>query len=124
MRDLKPPGLTLAPRSVPKGLAFEIADLILINGWAAFRDVPMAIRLDHGAEDEEYEEVVAFQTKKSPLWRLIIWRNADAVFIQPLLGKTRRHRSVAEALESLLAKQPVVQSDIVAPAWPADAGPA
>jgi hypothetical protein len=124
MRDLTLSALTVAPRSVPKGLAFEIADLILTSGWAAFHDVPMAVCLDHGAEDEEYEEVIAFRTEKSPLCRLIIWRNADAVFIQPLLGKTQRHGSVAEALESLLVKPPVVLTDIVAAAWPADARPA
>ena len=121
MHDLTPPGLTIAPRSVPKGLAFEIADLVLVSGWAAFHDFPMSVCLDHGAEDEEYEEVIAFRTEIRPLCRLIMWRNAEAVFIQPLLGKTQRHRSVAEALESLLVKQPVVLTDIVAAAWPVNA---
>ena len=124
MRDLTPPGLTLAPRAVPKGLAFEIADLILISGWAAFHDVPMPVCLDHGADDEEYEEVIAFRTEQSPLCRLIMWRNAEAVFIQPLLGKTQRHGSVAVGLDSLLVMPAVVPTDIVAVAWPADAEPA
>jgi hypothetical protein len=123
MRDLTPLGLTLAPGPVPKGLAFEIADLMLISGWAAFHDVPMSVCLDHGAEDEEYEEVIALRTEMSPPCRMIMWRNADAVFIQPLLGKTQRHGSVAEALESLLVKQPVILTDIVAAAWPVDARP-
>jgi hypothetical protein len=124
LRDLTRLGLTIPP-SGPKGLAFEIADLILTCSCAAFLEVPMfvgkpmlgspisdRIHLDHGAEDEEYEEVIALQTGSSPFCRMILWRNADTVFIQPLVGKVRRHGSVAEALESLLVKQPIILTDI------------
>jgi hypothetical protein len=119
MRDLTRSGRTI-PRFEPKGLVFEIAGLILIRSWAAFHEVPTSIHLDHGAEDEEYEEVIALQTGSGPFCRMILWRNADTVFIQPLVGKARRHGSVAEALESLLVKQPIILTDIVAAAWPAD----
>jgi hypothetical protein len=119
MRDLTRPGLTI-PHFGPKGLAFEIPDIILTRSCAAFHEVPMSIHLDHGAEDEEYEEVIALQTGSSPFCRMILWRNADTVFIQPLVGKVRRHGSVAEVLESLLVKQPIILTDIIAAAWPAD----
>ena len=46
--------------NVPMGLAFEIADLMLLQGWADFHDVQMVVELDHCVEGEEYEEVVAF----------------------------------------------------------------
>ena len=46
--------------NVPTGLAFEIADLMLLQGWADFHDVQMVVELDHCVEGEEYEEVIAF----------------------------------------------------------------
>lgn len=105
--------------ATPEGYAFEIADLVLVTQWANSHGLRMVIRLDHGASvDEDYEEVIAFQTNTSPLYRLIIWRNADAVFVQPLVGKRRRYGSVAEALSSLSAKQRFKPNDIAAPASP------
>ena len=46
--------------NAPTGLAFEIADLMLLQGWADFHGVQMVVELDHCVEGEEYEEVVAF----------------------------------------------------------------
>jgi hypothetical protein len=61
MRDLtKRPTLAVPP----KGLAFEIADLLLAREWAERHNLRMLIRLDHGAAvGEEYEEVITFQTQ-------------------------------------------------------------
>ena len=39
----------------PIGLAFEIADLMLLQGWAKFHDIRMVVELDHWVEGEEYE---------------------------------------------------------------------
>jgi hypothetical protein len=103
-----------------KGLAFEIADLVFIRSWADRHDFQMLVRLDHGAEGEEYEEVVTFRTTLRPLSRLIMWRNAEAVFVQPLVGRRQQFANVGEALESLLPKQRVVLSDITATAWPTE----
>jgi hypothetical protein len=94
--------------------------LTLVKHWADRPDFIVLVRLDHGAEDEEYEEAIAFHAGISPFCRLIMWRNADAVFIQPLPARRRRHASVADALR-LLVKQPIILTDIVAVAWPADA---
>ena len=102
-----------------KGLAFDIADLVFIRGWAVFHGFPMLVRLDHGAEGEEYEEVVTFHTSERPLSQLIMWRNAEAVFVQPLVGRRQKFASVGDALESLLPKQRIVLTDITATAWPA-----
>jgi hypothetical protein len=114
MRDLTGP----CPAVCPKGLAFEIADLVLVKSWADHNNFRMSICLDHGAAvDEEYEEVIAFQTPKSRLYRFIMWHNAEAVFVQPLVGRKKRYESVAKALECLL---PVVLTDIIATRWPTE----
>jgi hypothetical protein len=111
--------VTAARRALPKGAAFEIADLILARSWADRYDIAMIVRLDHGASvDEDYEEVIAFQTDLSPLNRVFIWRNTRTVFVQPLVGRARQYDSVAAALESLLPAQNVTLSDISAPDWP------
>jgi hypothetical protein len=119
MRDLTRCGMTATPPGLPKGLAFEIADLVLIKRWADCHNFHMLVRLDHGAAvDEEYEEVIAFQTERSPLYRLIMWRNAAAVFVQPLVGRGKRYASVADALMSLLPTPHFRLTEITATAWP------
>jgi hypothetical protein len=119
MCDLTKRGVTAAPPHFPNGLAFEIADLVLVRSWTDRHDFRMVVCLDHGAAvGEDYEEVIAFQTKMSPLYRLILWRTAEAVFVQPLVGKAKQYGSVAAALESLLPKQGLVLTDIKAAAWP------
>ena len=92
-------------------LAFDIADLILIRYWAEHHNYRISIRLDHGvfAEEhtEEYEEVIAFLEGPSSLCRLIMWRDAAAVFVQPLAGRARQYSSVTEALGSIrLRREP------------------
>jgi hypothetical protein len=116
MRDLKMRGTTAAPS--PRGLAFEIAELALMRSWADSHDCRMSIRLDHGADGEEYEEVIAFEADTSSHCQLIIWRNAVAVFVQPLIGRMRRYGSVANALDSLDLKPRIVLTDITATSWP------
>ena len=89
-------------RNPPTGLAFEIADLVLLQGWAEFHNVQMVVELDHFVEGEEYEEVVAFYASDSQLRRWIVWRSAGEIIVQPLIGRPHRFCSVAEALESLI----------------------
>jgi hypothetical protein len=86
-------------------LAFDIADLILIRYWAEHHNYRISIRLDHGVfadeHAEKYEEVIAFLGGPSSLCRLIMWRDAAAVFVQPLAGRARQYKSVKEALDSM-----------------------
>jgi hypothetical protein len=105
MRDLISCGTTAAGAVVPKGLSFEISDLVHARDWATFNNLHMSIRLDHGAEDEEYEEVIEFQAAAGSLSKWIIWRNAEAVFVQPLLGRRSKYASVIDALERLFPKR-------------------
>jgi hypothetical protein len=120
MRDLTRRGITAAPSHLPKGLAFEIADLILMKGWADVHNFRMAVRLDHGTVGEEYEEVLAFHPEMSSPCQLIVWRNSKDVFVQPLVGRRRRYGSVAAALASMASKPRTILSDILAPSWPTD----
>jgi hypothetical protein len=120
MRDLNMRGTRAAPLYSPKGLAFEIVDLLLISSWADLNDCRTSIRLDHGADGEEYEEVIAFRKESSTHCQLIIWRNAMAVFVQPLIGRMRRYGSVAKALVSIDLNPRIVLTDIVATSWPTD----
>lgn len=102
-----------------KGLSFSIADLLQVKAWSEAHSLHMVARLDHGADDEEYEEVIAFHSAKSPLCRWILWRNSDRVFVQPLIGRTRSYNTVSEAIETLLPeRQPVFVTDIKVTPWP------
>jgi hypothetical protein len=113
--------MTAVPPRLPKGLAFEITDLVRIKRWADCHDFRMLVRLDHGASvDEEYEEVIVFQTEKSPLYRLIMWRDTATVFVQPLVGRRKQYGSVADALKSLVPTPRFVVTDIIATAWPTE----
>jgi len=97
--------LPKANPSAPTGLAFEIADLMLLQGWADYHDIQMTVELDHWVEGEEYEEVVAFYARESQLRRWILWRAADGIVVQPLIGRGRRFCSVADALETLVPER-------------------
>lgn len=94
--------MPLITPNAPTGLAFEISDLMLLQGWAEFHDVQMVVELDHCVEGDEYEEVVAFYARDSQLRRWIVWRAAGAIVVQPLIGRSCRFGSVADALESLI----------------------
>ena len=88
--------------SAPTGLSFEIADLMLLQGWADFHTVQMVVELDHCVEGEEYEEVVAFYGQDSQLRRWILWRAEGEIVVQPLIGRSCRFVTVADALDSLM----------------------
>ena len=103
---------------VLKGLSFSVPELILIRNWSAANGLRMVVRLDHGSDAEDFEEVLAFHLGNSPLCRWIMWRGRQSVFIQPLIGRTQRRLSVAEAFESMVAKQRIAISDIEAARWP------
>ena len=54
--------MLLVPKP-PIGLAFEIADLILLQGWAEFHNVRVVVELDNCVQDDVYEEVVRSMTR-------------------------------------------------------------
>jgi hypothetical protein len=101
-----------------RGISFSIADLILVEGWSKARGLWMVVRLDHASETEEYEEVLAFHSEIGQPCRWMMWRDSAAVFVQPLLGRTQRYGSVAEALDALTPRQSIVLTDVMALRWP------
>jgi hypothetical protein len=102
-------GLLRTARKPPIGLAFDIADLMHLQSWVASHDVRMVVELDHWMEGEEYEEVVAFYAKDGSLRHGILWRSATDIVAQPLIGRTCRFGSVADARDSLLGVRPDCQ---------------
>jgi hypothetical protein len=101
-----------------KGLSFSIAELTLAKAWAEARSLRLVVRLDHGACDEEYKEILAFHVAESQLCQWIVWRNREAVFVQPLIGRTRCYDSVAESIETLFPPQGILPTDIKVIHWP------
>ena len=91
---------TFTEPAVPAGLAFEIADLILLQSWAEFHELRMVVELDHRGADGEYEEMVAIYAKDSHALRWLLWRT-DEIVLQPLIGRTIHCPSVADAIEVL-----------------------
>jgi hypothetical protein len=106
------------PARALTGLSFGVNELILIKNWSSASSLRMVIRLDHGTDVEEYEEVIAFHVGKSQVCRWIMWRNKDVVFVQPLIGRTKRYTSVAQAFEAMLPKQRDLLTDIDPVGWP------
>ena len=92
---------TRLQNSIPAGLAFELSDFVLLQGWAEYHDLRMVIELDYSAAGEEYEEVVALYPQNSLFRRWMMWRDLNGVIVQPMMGPATRSDSVAEALERL-----------------------
>ena len=104
-----------------KGLSFRIADLLLVGGWSEAQSMRMAVHLDYGTETEDYEEVLAILAADTGFCRWVMWREADCVVVQPLIGRSLRFPSVIDALEALEALEPsrrVAQTHIRATRWP------
>jgi hypothetical protein len=110
--------LVRMPSKILKGLSFSVGDLVLLQARSEARSVRMVVRLDHGSDVEEYEEVLAFHSGASQVCRWIMWRNADSVFVQPLIGRRQEYNSAAEAIEALLPMVPIRLTDIDAGRWP------
>jgi hypothetical protein len=105
------------PRAL-EGISFSVPELILIGSWSVANGLRMVVRLDHGSETEDYEEVLALHPGDSPLCRWIMWRGTQTVFVQPLIGRRQQYTSVAEAFEALAASHHIVVTDIKPTRWP------
>ncbi|PPQ35229.1 hypothetical protein CCS01_08485 [Rhodopila globiformis] len=101
-----------------KGLSFAIPDLILVQAWSEAHAMRMVVRLDHGSDNEQYEEVLAVYPFGSLPCRWIIWQEAGGVYVQPVNGRSQHYGSVVEALEALTPSKPIAQTHIRATRWP------
>jgi hypothetical protein len=88
------------------GIAFEIADLVLLQDWADLHGMRMVIELDQCVDDHEYEEIVAIYGKSSGFRRWNFWRSWDGVIAQPIIGSTMRFVSVSDAVRALSSIHP------------------
>ena len=57
---------TRRPTKLLKGLSFDIADLDLIRSRSEANGLRMVVRLDHGSDVEDYEEVLIFYSDTNP----------------------------------------------------------
>ncbi|MDR3535761.1 MAG: hypothetical protein P4L71_04605 [Acetobacteraceae bacterium] len=89
-------------RALPTGLAFELPDLYLAQGWSEYHDLRMVIELDGCTDGDEYEEVLAFYPAKSAFRRWMVWRSASGIVVQPMMGRTQRFTTLADALEQII----------------------
>jgi hypothetical protein len=87
---------------LPTGLSFEIPDLLMLQGWADFHDLRMAIDLDVCAEGDEYEELLGLYDRSSVFRRWMIWRSCDGIVVQPTMGRMMLFDRMADALEFLI----------------------
>ncbi len=87
---------------LPTGLSFDIPDLLMLQGWADFHDLRMAIELDVCAEGDEYEELLGLYDKTRAFRRWMIWRSSDGIVVQPTMGRTMLFDFMADALEILI----------------------
>jgi hypothetical protein len=86
----------------PTGLSFNVADLVMLRGWAEFHNLRMTIELDVCADEDEYEELLGLYDRSSPFRRWMIWRSCDAIVVQPTMGRAMVFDCMFEALEVLI----------------------
>jgi hypothetical protein len=110
--------VTRRPTKLLKGLSFDIADLDLIRSRSEANGLRMVVRLDHGSDVEEYEEVLLFYSRANPPCRWMMWRNASAVFVRSTDRRSGRHRSAVQAMEALVRMKGIALTDIKAKPWP------
>ncbi len=87
---------------IPTGLSFEVPDLLMLQGWADFHDLRMAIELDVCAEGDEYEELLGLYEKNRAFRRWMLWRSCDGIIVQPAMGRTMLFDFMADALDALI----------------------
>ena len=83
------------------GIAFEPADLVLLQAWAGVHGMRMMIELDQSVDGREYEEIVAIYSKDSGRRRCSLWRSRDGVVVQPIIGRRVCCSTVTDTAETL-----------------------
>jgi hypothetical protein len=97
--------LRRAPVRIPKGLSFDVADLLLVRAWADYHDLRMVVELDFAAERDEFEEIIGLFAPQTGFRRWMLWRSATGIVAQPMVGRPRKFDMVADALEALIPVQ-------------------
>lgn len=87
---------------LPVGAAFELADLFMVQGWAAHHNLRLMIELDHAAGGAAFEEVLAFYPRNGSFRKWTMWRGTGNIVVQTGKGRVIRFASVADALDGLI----------------------
>jgi hypothetical protein len=90
---------------IPTGLSFDIPDLLMLQGWASFHDLRLAIDLDLCVDDDEFEELIGLYDANRAFRRWMIWRSADGIVVQPAMKRTMLFDTMTGVLESLIPAQ-------------------
>jgi len=86
------------PPRPPAGIAFEIAELTLLRGWAEARGLRMEIVLDQARGGEDCEELVLLRRSRDAPPAFIVWRSSEMVVVESGAG-VKRFRFLSEALD-------------------------
>ncbi|HET8995924.1 MAG TPA: hypothetical protein VFN42_04590 [Acetobacteraceae bacterium] len=96
----------------PLGLAFDIAELLLAQAFAASCGSRLVVETNHHAGNDEFEEVLALYAADRRACRCLIWRSEAAVVVQPMPGRPQRFASLGEALDWLAPEGRVAVTDL------------
>lgn len=88
--------------TIPTGLSFDIPDLLMLQGWADFHNLRMAIDLDVCADGDEYEELLGLYEKDRAFRRWMIWRSCEGIVVQPAMSRPMLFDFMNDALEMLI----------------------
>jgi len=88
---------------LPKGFAFDIPELEMLQRWAEGQAMRMVVELDHCVEGEEYEEVLAFYEDGSALRRWTMWRAAGYFVLEPMNGPDWRFAELPDLIAEMVA---------------------
>lgn len=101
-----------------RGLSFSVADLVLLKSWAKAQNLQMKVHLDHVCDSQEYDEILAFHTANASLFEFIMWRDANSVYVKPIMGWPQRFRSAVAALAAICPERDEEMTDLQAEDWP------
>jgi hypothetical protein len=108
--------LHVEPTQQSEATAFKIPDLMLLGAWSEFHDMRMAIDLAHCMDGAERDEVIVLSEQRSSLhWML--WRSADGIVVQPMLGMECQFDTISDALESVRSTEPEELTNIHSGQW-------
>jgi hypothetical protein len=85
----------------PYGLSFAIEELILVRGWAAERQLRLAVALDHMADGLEFEEMLIISAPNRRQPTLTLWRIDTGILAQTEQGPPRYFATISDMLAAI-----------------------
>ena len=82
----------------PYGLAFPVAELELVRGWAERQGLRMAVRLDQVLDGAEFEELLMISAPGHARQALSLWRTDHSIIGQAAGGHPKGFTGVHLAL--------------------------